>query len=113
MGKQCFSFFVGIIFFSVFDDLSDSLIKNIAIYIYLLCCFFFFLDFYLFVFERDTFVKMLDFFYILTKGGLVLWCVPSAATEFIKIANNAIDKSVLQVKIKYLFSIKIHFPFIY
>ena len=42
-------------------------------------------------------LNMLDFFYILTKGGLVLWCVPSAATEFIKIINNAIDKAVLQV----------------
>jgi hypothetical protein len=40
---------------------------------------------------------MLDFFYILTKGGLVLWCVPSTATEFIKIVNTAIDKAVLQV----------------
>ena len=40
---------------------------------------------------------MLDFFYILTKGGLVLWCVPSAATEFIKIVSSAIDKAVLQV----------------
>ncbi|CAF5007743.1 unnamed protein product, partial [Rotaria sp. Silwood1] len=39
---------------------------------------------------------MLDFFYILTKGGLVLWCVPSSATQFIKIVNNAIDKAVLQ-----------------
>ncbi|CAF2754714.1 unnamed protein product [Rotaria sp. Silwood2] len=39
---------------------------------------------------------MLDFFYILTKGGLVLWCVPSSATQFIKIINNAIDKAVLQ-----------------
>ncbi|UJR31042.1 hypothetical protein I4U23_018552 [Adineta vaga] len=39
---------------------------------------------------------MLDFFYILTKGGFVLWCVPSSATEFIKIVNNAIDKAVLQ-----------------
>ncbi|CAF1398767.1 unnamed protein product [Adineta steineri] len=39
---------------------------------------------------------MLDFFYILTKGGLVLWCVPSSATEFIKIVNHAIDKAVLQ-----------------
>jgi signal recognition particle receptor subunit alpha len=39
---------------------------------------------------------MLDFFYILTKGGLVLWCVPSTATQFIKIVNDAIDKAVLQ-----------------
>ncbi|CAF1143521.1 unnamed protein product [Adineta ricciae] len=39
---------------------------------------------------------MLDFFYILTKGGFVLWCVPSSATEFIKTINDAIDKAVLQ-----------------
>jgi hypothetical protein len=40
---------------------------------------------------------MLDFFYILTKGGLVLWCVPSTATQFVKIVNDAVDKAVLQV----------------
>jgi len=40
---------------------------------------------------------MLDFFYILTKGGLVLWCVPSTAAEFVRIVNSAIDKAVLQV----------------
>ncbi|CAF1199613.1 unnamed protein product [Adineta steineri] len=39
---------------------------------------------------------MLDFFYILTKGGLVLWCIPSLATEFTTIVNHAIDKAVLQ-----------------
>ncbi len=53
------------------------------------------------VYELHIFCeKMLDFFYILTKGGLVLWCVPSSATQFIKIVNNAIDKAVLQVKLK-------------
>lgn len=40
---------------------------------------------------------MLDFFYILTKGGLVLWCVPASASEFLKIINDAIDKTILQV----------------
>ncbi|CAF1471970.1 unnamed protein product, partial [Adineta steineri] len=39
---------------------------------------------------------MLDFFYILTKGGLVLWCIPSLATEFTTIVNHAIDEAVLQ-----------------
>ncbi|CAF0872298.1 unnamed protein product [Rotaria sordida] len=33
---------------------------------------------------------------ILPLCGLVLWCVPSTATQFIKIVNNAIDKAVLQ-----------------
>ena len=48
---------------------------------------------------------MLDFFYILTKGGLVLWCVPSAATEFVQIINDAIDKAVLQVNTSFLMPI--------
>ncbi|CAF0907871.1 unnamed protein product [Didymodactylos carnosus] len=39
---------------------------------------------------------MLDFFYILTKGGLVLWCVPSASSEFVRTINDAIDKALLQ-----------------
>ncbi|CAF0792066.1 unnamed protein product [Adineta steineri] len=39
---------------------------------------------------------MLDFFYILTKGGLVLWCIPSLATELTTIVNHAIDEAVLQ-----------------
>lgn len=42
-------------------------------------------------------ISMLDFFYILTNGGLVLWCFPSSATEFVKVVNDAIDKTILQV----------------
>ncbi len=42
-------------------------------------------------------LQMLDFFYILTNGGLVLWCMPSTATKFLEIINNAIDHAILQV----------------
>jgi hypothetical protein len=40
-----------------------------------------------------------------TKGGLVLWCMPSITTEFIKITNNTIDKAIVQVCLN-LFQLK-------
>jgi hypothetical protein len=58
---------------------------------------------YIFYMEIERFyslfksLQMLDFFYILTNGGLVLWCMPSTATKFLEIINNAIDHAILQV----------------